>query len=492
MDIETITKHLNAIKRTSLFCGSNERLATRIGVPSIANNNNFEKVGSDKRIATFESFNKEYQEYTHSMKAELMDFMEEYYDTSEFYKNNELGANKSISSKEAILDIIGCIFFSQGLPKDRKVCKFISTIYDHETDTLTKVNVNIPLLILIIYKIIPTYTSRSGIVSDICQDYAKVKELLSECYERFGVTEDKVMLEIFEERFDVTDDKTMPGEIEEEIRKKEGKHELNRMALITLFESVINNIYNTANTGSILDYSRNFDIKGIWIDRQNKDIVYEIEESNPYYQMTVCHLGKATATYALYGLVIHESSDRRLIFETTHPRGRARKLLNEKIGILDMSSHYVKFDNQDCPQVIELEDISRHHNYDFNASKLFRASEQEEEALTRRIESLELKDKFEKYRSEYIPDSDLIAITHKFLYISSPSLTDGQLYRIPRERYSDKGIRSINIDDACGECIIARQGPYIRFEKIDLTIDIRTDEKIREAGIVRVRPNEII
>ena len=263
MDIGTITKHLNAIKRTCLFCNSNEELAERTGVPSLANNNNFDKVGSDKRVATFMSFNKEYQEYSSSMKVELMDFMEMYNETSEFYKKNELGSSKSISTKEAILDIIGCIFFSQGLPKDKKVCKFISMIYEHKTDTIIHPDVNIPLLLLIIYKIIPTYTSKSGNVSDISLDYAKLKALSSECYERFSITDDWTMLEVFERRFGITDEKTTPSK-------------LNRMALITLFESVINNIYNTVNTGSLLDCYRYFDIEGIWADRQNKDIVYVI------------------------------------------------------------------------------------------------------------------------------------------------------------------------------------------------------------------------
>ena len=479
MDIGTITKHLNAIKRTCLFCNSNEELAERTGVPSLANNNNFDKVGSDKRVATFMSFNKEYQEYSSSMKVELMDFMEMYNETSEFYKKNELGSSKSISTKEAILDIIGCIFFSQGLPKDKKVCKFISMIYEHKTDTIIQPHINIPLLLLIIYKIIPTYTSKSGNVSDISLDYAKLKELSYECYERFSITDDRTMLKVFEKRFGITDEKTAPSK-------------LNRIALITLFESVINNIYNTVNTGSLLDCYRYFDIEGIWVDRQNKDIVYVIEENNPYYQMSIFHLGKTTATYALYALVIYERSDGCLLLETTHPRGRARKVLHEKVGSLDTSSHYVKFDDEDYPEKIELQDIIRHPNYDFNVSKLFRLTEEEAEEVNRRIESLEQKDKYEQYQSEYIPDSYIHAITREFIYISTPNLEDGRLYRVPRDRYSDKGLLSINIDDSCGEAVLARKGPFLAFEKIGLYIDIRTDEKMKAAGVECVKPDEII
>lgn len=492
MDLMTVTEYLNAIKRTYLFCNSNDALVMRTGIPSQANNNNFDKVGADKRIAIFESFNEEYQKYSLSMKVELMDFMEEYEETSKFYKNNELASKKAISTKEAILDIVGCIFFSQGLPKDRKVSKFISTIYDHKTDRLIPTNVNIPLLLLLLYKVIPTYMSKGGIVSDIRLDYAKVKELSSECYERFGITEDKSILDLYEDMFDATDGETTPGETEEDINNKKSKYRLNRMALITLFENVIHNIWNTANPKGFLNYTRYFDIDGLWVDRKNKDVVYEIEKVNPCYQMTVLHINKTIATYTMYSLVIHERSDGRLLFETTHPRGRARLVLNETIGCLDSSSHYVTFDSYDYPQKIELEDIIRHPNYDFNVKTLFRLSQQEKYELTERIESLELRDKYEKFQTEYITGSDIFAITREFIYISSPNLPDGQLYRIPRDRYGDKGIKEINIDDRGGESVILQQGPYLGFEKIRLYIDIRTDEKMHDAGIERVQPNEII
>ena len=103
-----------------------------------------------------------------------------------------------------------------------------------------------------------------------------------------------------------------------------------------------------------------------------------------------------------------------------------------------------------------------------------------------------MKDKYEKYQTEYIPHSDIYAITHKFIYISTPSLSDGKLFRIPRDKYSDKGILTINIDDSGGEIVIARQGPYLAFEKIGLYIDVRTEEKMKEAGVERVEINEII
>ena len=468
MDIETITEYLNAIKRTFLFCNSNDELAARIGVPSLANNNNFDKVGQDKRIATFELFNNEYQECSKSKEVELTDFMEAYRVTSKFYKDKELASNKAISNMESILGLIGWFFFSQGLPKDRKVCRFISEIYDSENETLINDGIDFSLLLLLIYKVIPTYTSRSGTASDIRIDYAKVKELSSECYERFGITEDRPMLDLFKKKVkEGTDEERVPS----------------RMELITLFESVLNNIYNTRNVETLLNSYRYFDIEGLWVDRINPDIVYEIEENDPYYQMTVYHIGMTEVTYTIYSLVIFESADRRLVFETTHPRGRARKLLNEEIGSLDHSSHYVRFDSEDNPEEIKLEDIIRHPNYDFNVSTLYRASEKKTEDLIGRIESLNMKDKYEEYQTERITDSEPYAITRKFIYIHSPNLEEGQLYRVPRDRYRDQGIMSITVDDNCAECIIARQGPYLGFEKIGLYIDIRDTEKMKEAGV---------
>ena len=71
MDIKTITSQLNAIKRTCLFCNSHEELANRTGIQSLKNNNNFDKVGEDKRVAIYEEFNEEYQTYAESPSVRL-------------------------------------------------------------------------------------------------------------------------------------------------------------------------------------------------------------------------------------------------------------------------------------------------------------------------------------------------------------------------------------------------------------------------------------
>jgi hypothetical protein len=63
---------------------------------------------------------------------------------------------------------------------------------------------------------------------------------------------------------------------------------------------------------------------------------------------------------------------------------------------------------------------------------------------------------------------------------------------IPKERYIKYDIHDINIYDSVGECIVANDGPYLGFERIGLHIDIRTDDKLLEACIERVKPTEII
>ena len=134
MDIKLITDRLNAIKRTFLFSNTLEEFADRVGIPSLANNNNFDKVGAEKRIAIFESLNEEYKIYQDSSQSSLEDMLKRYECTSAFYTTNELSKQSALSEKENILKLMKCFFFTHALTDDKKLNKFILEIYDPEID----------------------------------------------------------------------------------------------------------------------------------------------------------------------------------------------------------------------------------------------------------------------------------------------------------------------------------------------------------------------
>ena len=482
MDLITVTEHLNAIKRTCLFCNCNKDLADKIGVPSQANNNNFDKVGQDKRFVIYEMFNKEYQEYVGSTEFLLSDFLDEYQKTSEYFINNEWAQSTILSQKETILEIIRYVFFDNELPNKIAIRRFVTQIYDPVGEDFKLKKLNIGILLLLLYKVIPTYDSRMGAVENIKDDYAKVKDLLSECYERFGVTEDHTSICIFD------------------ICLKDKVFELNRISLITLFYKVINHILNSINPLNTFDNLAHFNIEGIWIDKENKDLFFEIDENDQCYFMKAYRVDKMYAYYTWYGLSIlqHETVDpkKRLQLCTVHPKGRKKHLLKEQLGSLDTSSDYLLFDDEDRPREMTLIPNQHHPNYEFNAKKLHRLSQKDMEKFYAELESKKLVDKYEKYKSEYIPDSEIYAITREFIYvISGNNEHEGEikfLYKIPKERYIEDDIYDINIYDSVGECIIANDGPYLGFERIGLYIDIRTEEKMLEAGIELVKYNEII
>ena len=482
MDLKTVTEQLNAIKRTCLFCNSQKELADMTEIPSLVHNNNFDKIGEDKRISLYDSFNEEYQKYANTSSASLNRLMKEYEKTSEFFTSNELAKWKALSEKETILEILRCVFYSHELPrKNRRLKEFIAELYDHEDNRFRLPGINISILILIAYRILPTYKSKKGAVTDIKADYARVKDLLDTFHEQYAFTEANIIIDGFEER----------------ISKEEIK--LNRLALLTMFDDVVYTIDSGTDRTSIQDSYRYFDIDGMWIDKINPNVCYEIIQGSPTYKMTAFEIHPSEVYFTKYSLEITASDDESsLTLFTTHPKGRAKYSLmwirgekDCKLGSLDFSSHRLTFNNYKTPTEIILEDIERHNNYDFNAKKLYKLSEKEAEKIADTINSKTLKDKYEKYKTEYYPYSRIYAITRDFIYITPHDTESDFLYKVSRDSYMDKGILGIGIDDTAGLAVIAQEGPFIGFESIGLYIDIGTEEKLNEAGIERVRPNEI-
>ena len=238
---------------------------------------------------------------------------------------------------------------------------------------------------------------------------------------------------------------------------------------------------------------RYFDLDGIWVDKINKDTYYEISMVLPGYEMDVYEVCGTEVKVSKYALEILLNEDSSLTLVTTHPRGRARNLLQKikkpnavKLSRLDFSTHEMTLNNYKTPSEIILEDIVRHPNYDFNIDRLYKLNDEESEAIAKFINSQNIVDKYEKFKSEYIPGSRIYAITRDFIYITPDETESDFLYKISREKYIDEGILRINADDLAGLVVIAQEGPFIAFEDISLYIDIRDEEKLKEAEIEKI------
>lgn len=472
MDLKLVTDRLNAIKRIFLFSNTLEEFAAKVGVPSLANNNNFDKVGADKRKAIFESLNEEYQIYQESSESSLEDMLQRYECTSVFYTTNELSKQPALSEKENILKLMKCFFFTHTLTEDNKLNKFILEIYDPENDKIRISNLDLSILLLLLYKIIPTYQSKKGAIDDINADYLKVKDLLNDFHNRLGSYEVNLIQHFWEERLN-----------SDEIR-------LNRLSLITLFEDTVFSRDLINYRRDILETYRYFDIDGIWIDKIRDNVFYEFLLSIPGYTMMKYEVTGSEIKYTKFSFEILLEEDGHALY-TTHPRGRARFVLDQKVGPLDHSIHDISFDDYEYPTIIRMKDRVRHPNYDFCVNNLYRATEEKSQYLQDLLESLKTVDAYEDYKTEYIPDSSIFAITKEYIYIIPPAPENHFLYKIPRNKYIDKGILNVNVDDTAGVAVIMKKGPYIGFEELGLYIDISSDEKIQEAEIEIVGFDEI-
>ena len=472
MDINLITDRLNAIKRTFLFSNTLKEFADKVGVSSLADNNNFDKVGTEKRIAIFNSLNEEYQRYLESSQFTLEDMLRNYKCTSEFYTSKELSKQSVLSEKESILKMMECLFFTHKLTDDKKLNKFLLDIYIPEDDKIKIPNLDLSILLLLLYKVIPTYQSKRGAVEDIKADYHKVNDLLTEFHNHLGSFELNHTKFFWEKRLN------------------NGEIELNRLSLITLFDYTVYSRDLINHLSTVQETYRYFEIAGVWVDKIKDNVFYELLLTIPGYTMIMYEISGSEIKYTKFSFEILLEEDGHVLY-TTHPRGRARFMLNQKVGILDYSVHDISFDDYADPEVIFINDRIRHSNYDFYAKNLYRATKEEGKYLQEKIDSLKLVDAYENYKTEYIPDSRIFAITQDFIYIIPPAPGNNVLYKISRNKYIDNDILRITVDDTAGFAILAQNGPYIGFEKIALYIDISSEEKIREADIEIVGFDEI-
>lgn len=179
MDKQDLTDKLNAIRRTFLFCNSLDKLAKETGIPSIVDNNNFNKIGEDRQIAVFRHFEEELERIADFYTASLTELLDEYKATSEFYSMEDLKRKTYLCTEESVLAIMESIYLNHSLPtEDKKLAKFVGMIYDPDIDKLLIPGLNPAILVLLMTNIIPGYNSRNGKVTDINDDYKKVTELM--------------------------------------------------------------------------------------------------------------------------------------------------------------------------------------------------------------------------------------------------------------------------------------------------------------------------
>lgn len=136
MEQQELTDKLNAIRRTFLFCNSLQEFALKTGIPSMEHNNNFDKVGADKKYVVFSTFENELKEIAQDNEASLKNLLDEYELTSGFYVNEDLRRKKYLSNMDSVLSIVESIYFTHVLPEDRKLSKLVNSLYDPESDRL--------------------------------------------------------------------------------------------------------------------------------------------------------------------------------------------------------------------------------------------------------------------------------------------------------------------------------------------------------------------
>lgn len=477
MDKQDLTDKLNAIRRTFLFCNSLDELAKETGIPSIVDNNNFNKIGEDRQIAVFRHFEEELERIADFYTASLTELLDEYKATSEFYSMEDLKRKTYLCTEESVLAIMESIYLNHSLPTaDKKLAKFVGMIYDPDIDKLLIPGLNPAILVLLMTNIIPGYNSRNGKVTDINADYKKVTELMK----KFGNHATLV-------------GNRLKDEIEKKIRK--GEIRLNRVGIIVLLDYYISNIDFCNNKRHELSeiYSY-YNIDGLWVDvadTPTPSIFYNINYNGMTYNMEMSDISKIPIQYILFSVeTLYNEYNNTIEFITTNPRGRTKAVLRKQIDILDYSLHTIELldkngmPNYKNPKIIRLSPIYLHNSYEFQAKELYKATEAQVSEYEKAIESRRCQDKYEKYKSEYDADTHILAITQNYIYVKARE--PETVYRINKSKYDDRYISSVDIDSPAGIATIASESPYIGFEKIGLYIDVRDENSLSEKGVEKI------
>ena len=470
-----MTDKLNAIRRTFLFCNSLREFALKTGIPSIEDNNNFDKVGADKKYAVISTFENELKEIAQDNTASLKNFLDEYALTSEFYVNEDLRRKKYLCNQDSVLSIVESIYFTHVLPEDRKLAKLVDMLYDPESDRLKIPGINIAILALMLLKIIPGYNSRNGEVEDIGNDYSRVCSLIDQFYLNANIE-----CNLFRKN------------IEDKI--KEGKIRLNRVCIIEVLDVCMNNVdFSRNHRHELHELYRYYNIDGLWVEsgKDQPTVFYNIYFNGMTYNMEMVDISKRPVQYILFGVeTIYDEYEAKIEFITAHPRGRTRLVQGKAVGVLDYSVHNLElldeFGNPDFenPVMLKLTDVYVHPNYDFHVKMLHKASESLDKLFESTVTSCECCDRYANYRTVYDVGTCILAITQNHIYVKARE--NNFVYRIDKEKYEYKNISSVRIDSPAGIATVASDGPYIGFESIGLYIDVKDENTLHNKGVKKI------
>lgn len=328
--------------------------------------------------------------------------------------------------------------------------------------------INVPLLILMLLKVIPGYDSKEGDVTEISHQYEKVMQLLEEFVGNAS-------------QFNL-----LPT-----ITRAREEQKKTRLMLLYYIQQILDtyesytdsdNLYELAN--NIKENSVNLDIVGYWNECGGKLLYtdfWQIEDALAYgtYFMTHWHKdSENNLTGIRYSLFIVEGTEGNLIYYLLHPEAIKHRMKGLQYGDTDQVWYQTDMLDE-APNELPLQRLMFSGVWPSNIS-LTRCSDDKVISTYEKWlnHDCQIVKPYQHLEYEFHPN--LYAITPTHLYI--PSENEGEYYKVPKSSY--EGFERIQLSDNVGTMTMNGK-TYLAFDEFMLYINTSKNE-LKKYEIERV------
>jgi hypothetical protein len=454
---------LNKVIRLRLFCNTNEEMGEYIGYNLIQNN----LKGIRPFIAQCIFHELEHEIQTNwDRSLDLEEIMLDYKNTSSFYET-QIKNKKKLDNERTITEIVKyyCIDSYKFQEDDAFLRSVIKKIREEKN------SISIPILLLVMLKILPSFTSKKGDVKNNGINFNILMTFLKKLARENSFIHEPIFIDQIEQ-------------------KAKRKGEYSRLSLIFAaiwgmesFRCLVNpeDLYN-ANSERIRVEPDIVD--QIWVesDKRNSPTVFWVfsQTANQSfflykYRLQTDQEGRKKLLFTCYEAIFFEDSTMFIV----HPN-YIQWLTKGVIPPNSQSAFSYDFDDYKNPQTIELHSLTN-NNWLFEKNEFVYLDDTE---LANYYRQLIMSDTFAKQNkypeSEYSFSIMPMAITPNFIYIEDETEEEQKrFYRIPRK--VNPGLNSITVNDGG----ILRQGGrlYVGFESLCLFFEVTSDEDLLKYDI---------
>jgi len=462
MDTDNSRKYeewLTVIANTRLVYNTMDELEDVLDNHSIHNNGIKRCFGTPQRMrAAFRDLKEEASLMTEGM-VNLEKLLVHYKKAWIFFRDN---LARRISPKEVALELLQYCYppyLKAGISKKK------AAIFEE----VVRQNINVPLLVLMLLKIIPSYASKEGDVQDMADRYEQAMCLLEE------FTKDGIF-------FNILPTITL-------ARSEKCKSRLvllyNVSKILDTYEAYVDSkgVYLTSSNTKLSSVDIN--LEGYWNECDGQLLFtdfWQFEEAlnEGCYFLTHWHKDSENRLTGIrYTLFLSESVDGRLVAYILHPEAIKHRMKGLAYTDADNVWYVTDMPAEDAPDRLFFNRLiaSNVWNLKLNLTRVTDAAvlEQYEAWLNK----CELSKPFEYLEYEFFPN--IYAITREYLYI--PSGEEGEYFKVPRNAH--EGFDQITLSDNVGTMKMNGR-IYIAFDELLLYIGT-TKNELKQYGIVRAR-----